>query len=727
MVELSLTFALCAYGLAFVLWASRWLDARAAPGPEITRSAALVARAVRGFVRRQSAAVAVLSSIVGGALFLGYGLLRPPAAGDPRAPAVSYLESGVWLSVSFVVGAGTALAVSRAGASLAVAASARVAVAARRSFDEALRIAVRGGSVPAVFGGAAVLLGMVTLLVAFFAYHGGFSRDPAAFRLLGTAPLVLAGFPLGAGFTALVSQLSSSTFAASADLAADLAAREGQLAEDDPRNPAAVVDLAGDAVGEAAGRAACVFAAQAIETFAVLFVSLRVFAMNPSQGAVVAHVALPFVARAFGLVATTFGVMIVRTDDREEPMSAIARGLYVTSVLGATALAGVCKWLLEAAWLPLFGAALLGVAGAVAIFHLSTWLAETRHRLAREIADLSRLGPSVTVLRGLAGGASAVAPIGLVIALVVLGANGLGEATGLAHGGAFGVALAVLGLLAPSGYAASLAVFAPLVDVASGLVGFTVGGERPEIRGRTQVLDAVGNSLKAFSQQLGAASALVGLPLLVREVATRGGGRVVGLDEPVLLAAAGAGLVFVAWLSGQIVLSVVRTARRILDEARRRIRDASRRDAEPAFEGCLEIATGLSVRAMVVPGVVSALVPLVLPLGLRLAVRGDKGPSPVEVVATFLMATTAAGVLGSIALSSAGAAWDNAKRYIATGAHGGAQLVDDGGVRRENPTYVAAEVGDRVGDPMKDAVAPCLHAAVEMFPILVLVFLPFFS
>ena len=330
--------------------------------------------------------------------------------------------------------------------------------------------------------------------------------------------------------------------------------------------------------------------------------------------------------------------------------------------------------------------------------------------------------------------------------------------------------------------------FGPIVDNAGGIVEMTVARDRPDVRGRTIVLDAVGNTTKALTKAYAAGAAALGSLLLVAaylaEVERRTAGmerpagapRAAGLEvqSPLVFLAALVGLALVFWFMATCIGNVTRSARRLIDEVRRQLRDrprpahepsdpadrtspldplaasgrasaagASRRSGDqgsvppgdpagrtppfvPDHEACVEMVARSALRQMIAPALVAAGVPVAVGLALRFARTEDNPLIAASSVAALLMAATIAGVLGTLFLGNAGGAWDNAKKYIETGAHGGRYLVDETGARADSPTYSAALVGDTVGDPLKDTAGPAIHVLVKMLPIITLVFLPFF-
>jgi K(+)-stimulated pyrophosphate-energized sodium pump len=747
MTELALTFALCVLGLTFAAYLARWVLARPDGEGDLVDLGALIRAAAEGFSRRLHRTIGAVAAALGGTIFLAYGLLRGAKEVDPVPP----LQLGVWLTASFAVGVASALLVARTSVWASTHTAPRTADAARKSVDRALQVALRGGAIAALLGNAVGLFGVAALFLAVLAYKGALGADASqALAIVPTIPIMISGYALGAAFSALLAQLASGVFAKGADLGADLGARTIGRGDDDVDNPAALVDLAGDSVN-GASRAVGAFAANAVETLAAMMAGAEVYRANESMRSAVAVTLFPVVVRAFGLVASMFGVMVVRTDDREDPLSALARGLYVASLLLAVGAAGAAKWLLEDRWVGFFACTVLGVVLGVLLFHATQYATEHRYRGVRDIAEGSRVGPTMTTLQGLASAFESTVPPFAAIGVVAVASYAIGARSGLAFGGLYGMAAATIGLLGTSGYVLAIDGLGPIADEAAGLVEMTIGSERRDVRGRAAVLDAVGNTTKSIAKAFSASSAALSSLLLpvafVAEIERRGamkpgGHALLPLDRPEIYVAALAGLLLVAWVAARCLSAVARAARRVLDEVkragpiaplptdRRRPIPRSRENSAPSERQghglLLEILTRASLREMLVPAAVSVVVPIALGLGLRFAKPGDNARLAAEAVAAFVMAGTIAGVLGSLLLGNAGGAWDNAKKYIATGAHGGRYLVDESGARIESPTYLAALVGDTLGDPLKDAASPTMQVLVKMLPIVMLVFLPFF-
>ncbi len=733
MTELGVVLGIALTGLGVAGYLLRWLLGRPLGDSEMNRVAGLVRDAAERFARRQSSTIGALAALVGGALFLAYGLRHDDSAD------VSTLELGAWLTASFAVGAASAVVVGQITTFVATRADVRVAAAARKGVDDALVTGLRAGSVVNLVVGSTLALGLGALVLAILAYHGIFGERPErALSVTPTLPFLLLGYPLGASFAALLGQLSGGVFAKGADVAADIGAREMGLEEDDPQNPATIADLAGDCAGDGAGRATSALGSAAVEDVGAMLALASVFAGDPTVKSALSLALVPLLSRTFAVLGSAFGAFVVRTDDREGPVAPFARGHLVASALHAVGTAGAIWWLVPERASALLACGALGVALGAALAALAHYGSVARFRPVRDLAEASRAGAPLTLTTGIGAGLDAAVPMLLALGVALGAANAIGAALGGPAGSTLGVAALAMGLVGSASFTLSLEAAGTISDAASGIVGMTVGRDRRDVRGRLLVLDATGSSFEASGRVLSAASALVMALVYIRVLFQR-----VGPDAPTdALASAGpyvaaiVGVSLVAWLFARSLSGVGRTARRVLDEIRRQLRDrptpepgqkARGRGAPPDFGPCVEITNRLALRHMVLPGLVSVAVPTALSLVLRLAQSGDKGWSAVGSVASLIVAATVAGVLGALVTATAGGTWGNAKKYIVTGAHGGPVLVDETGSRAENPTFYAAVVGDTVGDPLKDVAVPVVLVFVKLLPVLALVLLPLFG
>ena len=775
MTELLLICAVGALGVAFATTVARWLLGRVVGDHDLERAAAIVGSGVVRYLRRQQVVSVSVAAVVGAAVFLTFGVAYQVGV----ITAVSPREYGVVVTISYLLGAGLGLLVAWVAAWAGRHASARVAAGARRSLDESLQVAIRAGAVSGVVALAAALLGLAGLFLGLMIYFGGsFSATPAALAVAPRIPMMLPGFVLGAAFIALLTQLGGGIFSKVADIGADVAGQLGaSLLEDDAGNPAAVADLVGDHVGQGAARAAGLFAATAIESLAAMAVAAMVYRVNEDLPSVTAIVLFPLVARTFGLLAAWFGVMVVRTDDTEVPMNALSRGLYVTTMLYAVGAVGAAKWLLGPHWKELGGCAVLGSVCSLILLYATQYYSEQKYRPVRALAEAARGGPTLAILRGLFTAAEgAFASITALLA-TSLAAYYVGARTGLEGGGLLGLAIAAGGLLGGAPYVLAMDAMGSIADTAGGIIEMTLAAERPDVRARARLLDAVGTTAKSYTQLIAlAASSVAGfllVGLFVEEVwesaATEESCRP-DVHSPLLYVGALLGVMVILVFSWVTLRRIIVASRDLLNELRVQLGAQRARSGGPAErmapglvtedalrivgsqssresaaeEGqlaCVEIVSRIALRGMVAPAIVGVGLPLVIGVGLRLIATADMMATSAEALAALLLVALVAAALSSLLFIHAGGAWDNAKKYIETGAHGGRYLVDRAvraqasgvsspALRRvaevDNPTYVAAVIGDTVGDPLRGALGPATQALLATLIALTLVFLPFF-
>lgn len=747
MTELVIIGAIGALASAFAATVARWLVRQPSGDRQMMRTAALVAGGAERYLKRQNTVAIALASVIGAAIFLVYGIAYQTGLVTATAPR----EFGLWVTASFMVGACLAIVVGWIGAWASRQAIARVATGACRSLDESLQIAIRAGAVSGVAALALALLGLALL----FSVALWYAPDTASG--VARAAWLVPGYALGAACVAFLAQVGGGIFAKVADVGADVAGKlEAALPEDAPNNPAAVADLVGDNVGDGAARATGLYAATAAESLAAMLIAGLLFGANdlPSATAVVLF---PLVVRTFGLLSAWFGVMVVRTDDREVPMNALSRGLYVTTVLSAVAIAGCAKWLLGPYWLHFAGCGVLGAAASLAFLYVIQYYTEQKYRPVRSLAEAARGGATLATLRGLFTAAERAIALIAIVALTTIVSYYLGAASSLTHGGLFGVAIATGGMLASSPYVLAMDAMGSMVDTAGGVIELTtVATERPDVRARARLLDAVGTTVKSFTKSLTVVSTSVGCFLLLAAFRSEVIGGTEITSTPTLYIGAFLGLLVMLSFIWAMLSRIVQASRDLMQELRGWLasgaaqlvgsplapsalaRHDTSADREPA-EGdaaeqaqlaCVEIVSRVALRSMLLPAAVGVGLPLFIGVALRAVAPEGRVAASAEALVALLFVATVSGALGSLLFTGAGSAWDNAKKYIETGAHGGRFIENSASTSAEeinNPTYEAAVIGDTIGDPLKGAVGPAIQALVITLATLTLVFTPFFK
>ena len=492
---------------------------------------------------------------------------------------------------------------------------------------------------------------------------------------------------------------------------------EAGIPEDDPRNPAVIADLVGDNVGDCAGRGADLFESIAAENIGAMILGIALFGAFGAGG-----VLFPLVAAAAGLLASIVGVFSVHMRESEDPMAALNRGFYVTTALALVGLLACCRWLLDTpqapgAWLHFFWCAVIGVATSIGFVLVTEYYTEHRYRPVREIAGQSVTGPATNVIAGLAVGLESTAAPVVMISLAVLASYAVGASTGLPSAGLFGTAVATIGMLSTAGYILAMDNFGPITDNAGGIA--EMSGEPHEVRARTDRLDAAGNTTKALTKGYALGSAGLAAFLLFSaylDAVRSYGARLDGVDiaKPAVFVGGLLGAALVFLFASTAIRAVGQAAGYVIDEVRRQFREEPgilAGTARPDYARCVDLVTRGALRRMVVPGLVAVAVPIGVALLFRPFGVGA------EAVAAFLMVGTIAGILLATLLNNGGGAWDNAKKYVELGAHGG----------KGSEAHRAAVIGDTVGDPFKDTAGPSIHVLIKLLATIMLVMAPFLA
>src|SRR5213078_4830575 len=563
-----------------------------------------------------------------------------------------------------------------------------------------------------------------------YALFGGFNAAPsgasAAQRLtdgVASVPFEIVGFGFGASFVALFAQLGGGIYTKAADVGADLVGKvEAGIPEDDPRNPAVIADLVGDNVGDCAGRGADLFESTAAENIGAMILGVGLYPYFGLKG-----ILFPLVARAFGLIASIIGVVIVKTEEKGDPMAALNRGYYVTSALAIAGFFIATKWLLtvdpathpgaENAWFYFFLCGVIGIGMAQAFVYITQYYTEYKYRPVKSIAEASQTGPATNIIAGVAVGLECTAVPVIVISIAIIASYYLGGMSGVPHAGLFGTAVATMGMLGTAAYILAMDTFGPITDNAGGIIEMS---HQPEaIRKRTDRLDAVGNTTKALTKGYAIGSAALAAFLLfsayLDEVAALGSPlAAVDISKPEVFVGGLLGAMLVFWFSALAISAVTKAAVSVIQEVRRQFQadpGILKGTSRPDYGRAVDIVTVGALKAMVAPGLLAVGMPIAV--GLVFKVLFHVGA---ETVASFLMVGTIAGILMATLLNNGGGAWDNAKKFIETGEYGG----------KGSPTHKAAVVGDTVGDPFKDTAGPSLHVLIKLLSTVTLVLAPLF-
>jgi len=692
----------------FAIFLARNVLKRSMGTPKMKEIGDIIFQAAWAFLKRQYSTIAIYSVAIAIIIGVLVGLL-----GGTEVEGLSAFDIGWRTGVAFLVGAVCSGVAGFIGMYIAVKSNARCAAAAQKSLTEAVNVALRGG---AVSGFLITALSLIGVTVIFFAYGGASNPE--------IAPHLIVGFGFGASFVALFAQLGGGIYTKAADVGADLVGKvESGIPEDDPRNPAVIADLVGDNVGDCAGRGADLFESTAAENIGAMILGIAAYLATEN----IAWILFPLCVRGFGMIASMIGILCVKAKEKENAMSALNRGYFVAIALSIVGLAATVYFMLDNWWL--FGAGVVGIAASVVIVFVTQYYTEWRFNPVRDIAKASRTGPATNIIMGMAVGFETTLATALIIGISLLLSFWMGDMSGVHGAGAFGTAVATMGMLMTCPYVLSMDTFGPITDNANGIN--EMAGAGPEVRKVTDRLDAVGNTTKALTKGYAMVSAGLAAFLLFQAYLDRvsfikfgevGLYNVVDIARIEVFVGALLAVMIVYLFSAWAIKAVGRTASKIIEEVRRQFRadpGILAGTSKPDYARAVDITTRAGLREMIAPG----LLPVLGPVIIGVIFRFIPGYDAAMVIGAVLMVGTIGGIMMASFMNNGGGAWDNAKKMIEDG-----QLKDDEGnvIGKGSPTHAAAVVGDTLGDPLKDTAGPSLHVLVKMLATVTLVMCPLF-
>ena len=583
------------------------------------------------------------------------------------------------------------------GMKIATAANSRTANACREGLNKGLRVAFSAGS---VMGFTVVGLGLLDISIWFTLLKFVFNCGPSEI----TSAMLT--FGMGASSMALFARVGGGVFTKAADVGADLVGKvEAGIPEDDPRNPAVIADNVGDNVGDVAGMGADLY-----ESYVGSIISASALGVAAFQS--FEAMAIPMLMAAVGIICSIIGTILVRTKEKatqKDLLKSLSRGTNFSAVLIAILALPMVYFILGKANIGLYFSILSGLIAGVLIGQSTEFFTSESYKPTRSLAGKSETGSATIIIGGLSlGMISTVLPIVIISVCVLVSyaaAGGFGSA-GASHG-LYGIALAAVGMLSTLGITLATDAYGPVADNAGGIA--EMAGLEPEVRERTDALDSLGNTTAATGKGFAIVSAaLTALALMasyidkVKEV----GGDVNGFDlmNPTVLIGLfiGACLPFV--FAALTMESVGKAAQSVVIEVRRQFKEIAgimEGKADPDYAKCVDLCTKSSLREMILPTIVAVVTPVAV--GLILGFTGVVG---------MLAGATASGFLLAIFMSNSGGAWDNAKKYIESGVHGG----------KVSDQHKAAVVGDTVGDPFKDTSGPAINILIKLLSMVSIVF-----